>query len=622
MSHSTVRSVCRNVTVWGSCGVLVLLSAWVNAQDVPDQAASTAPARHWEPFWGKRVTGYLKAADGTSLRYSVLLPKGEGKYPVILKYSGYDSGSIGGSAYLADDETFSVGLDKALLEHGYAVMGVSARGTGCSQGQFDFLGRAYGTDGRDAVEFAAAQPWSTGAIGMANWSWAGMSQLKTAAERPLHLKAIAPGMALGEPRGDSWAPGAVPAPEFVTGWHWYLDQRWKAVRASAETEKDARCLAQLDRNDTNVRKVSLMVQLATHPLRDAWIESRSIRAHTDQIQVPILSMEAWQDEAVMAREGYYHETVDPKRLYIVQTNGQHDLYESLHFRDKLIRFFDRFVKGEQNGFDKQPRVEIWQETTAASHDEHAINEQATPGWTIQRGSFPVAVTPAAFVLGEGHRLVRDGAPGGEPDEYRYPVAGPDVNTYEVDNAWGDQKPGWKEGSVAYTSPPLADDMVVYGPASADLWLSTSLGPDADVQVTLTQVLADGQEVYVQRGWLRLSARQLDASRSTALRPWLLDTPESIQPLYPDEPVLGRVELSPFSHVFRKGSQVRIWIDAPGRTGGYGFDSFSLPAVNKVLHDGQHPSRLMLGVLGGVTVPTTQPPCGSLLKQPCRPDPLK
>jgi hypothetical protein len=167
---------------------------------------------------------------------------------VILNYSGYDPGAIGGATYLRNDSAMSTSLDRTLLEHGYAVMGVNARGTGCSEGGFDFLARSYGTDGADAVEWAAAQPWATGAIGMANWSWAGMSQVATASERPPHLKAIAPGMVLTDPRLDSWALGGVPSPGFITGWWDFLHYRWLAVRKSAVAEHDDRCVAQADLN--------------------------------------------------------------------------------------------------------------------------------------------------------------------------------------------------------------------------------------------------------------------------------------------------------------------------------------------------------------------------------------
>src|SRR4029077_18126567 len=190
----------------------------------PPTSVADAP-KH--AFWARRLTGYFPTADGVPLRYSVLLPKGNGSFPTILLYSGYETGQIGGAAYLNNDVTFSVDLDQTLVEHGYAVIGVNARATGCSEGApFDFLGAKYGEDGRDAVEFAARQSWSNGAVGMVGWSWAGMSQLATAALRPMHLKAVAPGMVIGEVRLDNGAPGGVPNFAFAAGWHQYLHQRW------------------------------------------------------------------------------------------------------------------------------------------------------------------------------------------------------------------------------------------------------------------------------------------------------------------------------------------------------------------------------------------------------------
>jgi putative CocE/NonD family hydrolase len=135
--------------------------------------------------------------------------QGQGPFPVIVNYSGYDPGSIGGAAYMNDNTAMSVNLDRSLVQAGYAVVGVNARGTACSEGQFEFLSMLYGQDGRDAIEWIATQPWANGSVGMANWSWAGMS-ISTAAEQPPHLKAIAPGMVLGDARLDSWFMEAFP----------------------------------------------------------------------------------------------------------------------------------------------------------------------------------------------------------------------------------------------------------------------------------------------------------------------------------------------------------------------------------------------------------------------------
>ena len=586
---------------------------------LPPVASYTPQVVNHAPFWGRRLTGYFTTRDGTRLRWSVLLPMGKGPFPTVVNYSGYDPGAIGGTAYLRDDTAMSVNLDRTLVEHGYAVFGVNARGTACSEGVFDFLGPDYGRDGRDAIEFVAAQLWSTGAVGMANWSWAGMSQIATASERPPHLKAIAPGMVLGDVRLDSWFPGGVPAPAFVAGWWNYLHSRWASAEASAKAEGDARCLAQVARNRVTAEPHNLSTIIVQHPLRDPFIEVRRLAARTGQIAVPVLSMESFQDEAVTSREGYYQDTLDPARLWMVQTNGGHDLYESTRFRALLVAFLDRFVKGEANGFDAGPHMRVWVEGTSSDVD-HARQEHLAPGFEITGARYPIPAAPRRFALSGNGALIMDGPGEGGPDAYAYPLPGPAVDTDPDGDRWAPLPSDWRRGSLAFTSQPLAGTMLAYGPASADLWVS-SFATDADLQVTLTEVRPDGQEMFVQRGWLRLSDRAQDDSRATELRPWPIDSPETMAALTPGEPVLGRVELTKLAHAFRPGSRIRLWIDTPSALGGYGFAPTSLPAVNRIWHDPGHPSRLVLGTIDAGAVPPQRPNCGTVLKQPCRPDPM-
>lgn len=591
------------------------------AQTPPDELAP--PVKHQKPFFARRLTGYLPTADGTQLRYSALLPKGKGPFPVIVNYSGYDPGSIGGSAYMDDNTAMSVNLDRSLVEAGYAVVGVNARGTACSEGQFEFLARSYGEDGRDAIEWIAAQPWSNGAVGMANWSWAGMSQLATASEQPAHLKAIAPGMALGDAQLDSWAPGGVPAPGFVDGWWGYLHSRWAAAQASATSEHDTRCLAQIAQNLVTAEKNRVPSILLRHPLRDDYIEIRHLAARTGRITVPVFSMEAFQDEAVISRQGYYHDTLDPTRLWYLQVNGAHDLYASVLWRRQLIAFFDRFVKGKANGFEATPHVQVWGESTLTGPSD-GLFENLTPGFRMASPTYPLAVTPRAFALDAGGKLVANGAAGAGQDSMAYPVAGPAVQGEFDRDSWGPLDARWQQGSLAFTTPPLDADFLGYGSGAADLWVAIG-SANADLQVTLTEVRPDGQEVYVQRGWLRLADRAQDEKLSTPLRPWPIDRPESMAAMVPGVPALARVEIQKFAHAFRKGSRIRMWIDTPSQFGGYLFAPHSVPTTVTVLHDSAHPSRLLLGEAAASSLvgalPAARPACGSVVHQPCRVDPL-
>jgi predicted acyl esterase len=172
--------------------------------------------------------------------------------------------------------------------------------------------------------------------------------------------------------------------------------------------------------------------------------------------------------------------------------------------------------------------------------------------------------------------------------------------------------------VAYTTEPLAEDLVVAGPASLDLWLS-STATDTDIQATLTEVRPDGQETYVQRGWLRASHRAEDPERSTEVRPYQTHLQADAAPLTPGEVVDARVELFPTGQVFRKGSSLRVYVEAPTLFSGlWGFVSLPVPAVNTIV-TGE--SSIALPLIDGFEAPTPEPSCAALDNQPCRDNPF-
>ena len=152
----------------------------------------------------------------------------------------------------------------------------------------------------------------------------------------------------------------------------------------------------------------------------------------------------------------------------------------------------------------------------------------------------------------------------------------------------------------------------------DLWLK-STATDADLEVNLTEVRADGQETLVQSGWLRASHRKLRAD-ATELRPVKSHYLADLEPLVPGEWTPVRVEIMPFAHVFRAGSRIRISVDTPGDSRAQW--RFILleqedTEVHTIAHDAVRPSSVVLPVIPGVEVPTPQPACTALRGQPCR-----
>lgn len=573
------------------------------------------------PFWARRITGYLLTDDGHRLRYSVLLPRGSGRAPVVLSINGYDAGSIGGAAYLQGRTSMSLDLDRRLVEAGYAVMGLNAAGTGCSEGPLEYTRPQLGRHGAQAVEFAAAQPWSDGKVGMVGSSYGGSAQLAVAQQRPAHLRAIAPGMPLTDYR-DALMPGGVPQPGFITPFRVGFRAWWSEVVAqTAKEEGDARCLQQVARNLAGEDENSVMHLFLAHPLRDAHMDSFDLARDAGRIAVPVLALEAFQDQAITPRSSHYQSRLRSELLWQVQSNGRHDLYFATAFHSTLLRFLDRFVKGQDNGFERETaRTTVWMEAHDDGGDGFARRVSAQPLWVVRREAIgPEDLRPIEFHLTPGKAL-SGSMVAGPADAFDYPGTGIAVNDLAGNTNWGPLPADWAATSLAFTSAPLASDMMVYGPGSADLWVAATAG-DADLQVTLTEVRSDGQEMYVQRGWLRLSNRALDEARSTPLLPIHVEQAERPMPLLPGRPVLARVEIQKMGHYFRKGSRLRIWIDRPAQTGGLVFDPFTQRQRIHLLHTARHDSLVRLGVLDGVQGPPAYPECGKVMLQPCRPDPL-
>jgi predicted acyl esterase len=609
---------------------LVSLQAPAQAQDVGlDPDTGLPAARPFEfpelgttaQFWSQRLTGYIATADGTRLRYSVLLPKGQGRFPVVMTVNGYDAGSIGGSAYLKNKTSMAVDLDRRLVEAGYAVMGVNTAGTGCSDGRLEYTRPQLGQHGAEAVEFAAAQAWSNGNVGMVSASYGGSSQLAAAQLQPPHLRAIVPGVPLMDYR-DALMPGGVPQPGFVTPFRMVFRGFWSdLVARTAKEEGDTQCLNQVEKNLEAEETNSIMNLYVSHPLRDDYMNSFDLARNADRIKVPVLSFESFQDQAITSRGGHYHARLDPAKLWQFQSNGRHDTYFAEAFQATAIRFLDRFVKGRDNGFERDtPRTTVWMETTGAGTTPLEMRASPQPRWVVQRGSIrPGDLAVKEFHLGTGGVLAGQPVPGAA-DGFDAPGAGVAVNDVAGNSFWGPLPADWKTTSLAYTSAPLAEDTMIYGPGSADLWLEAN-GGDADIQVTVTELRPDGQETYVQRGWLRLPNRGLDTARSTPLLPVHLERPDQALPLLPGRPVFARVEINKVGHYFRKGSRLRVWIDTPAQSGGMLFDTYSMKQRVHVLHNAKYDSLVRFGVLKDVKGPQSYPACGTLLLQPCRPDPL-
>jgi predicted acyl esterase len=183
----------------------------------------------------------------------------------------------------------------------------------------------------------------------------------------------------------------------------------------------------------------------------------------------------------------------------------------------------------------------------------------------------------------------------------------------------DWRPVPTGAGLAYVTEPLDSDTVVLGSGSVDVWLRSS-ARDVDLEVTISEIRPDGQEMYVQSGWLRASHRALDDEASTRLEPVHSHTRADTAPLPRERFTLVRVPVFPFGHAFRTGSRIRLTIQAPGgNRPRWEFATVEADGevVNSIVHSATRPSRVVLPVVDGIDVTSPLPACPSLRGQPCR-----
>jgi hypothetical protein len=145
-------------------------------------------------------------------------------------------------------------------------------------------------------------------------------------------------------------------------------------------------------------------------------------------------------------------------------------------------------------------------------------------------------------------------------------------------------------------------------------------PDADLQVTVSEVRPDGRETFVQSGWLRASNRKLDRAKSTRLEPVLSLRKSDAAPLPKGEWSKITVPLYYQGHMYRAGSSIRVTVSAAGGDQPVWAFAETVPTATariSVAHSPQMPSRLLLPVVGGISAPTGLPPCPGLRGEPCR-----
>ncbi len=477
--------------------------------DTSDALRSASPPRHEVET---RLGVWIPARDGVQLSANLWLPlpatgDADPRFPAVLEMIPY------GKDNWRRDADVARGV--YLAQRGYALCRLDVRGTGSSGGvALDEYTDAETRDGYDAVEWLAAQPWCTGAVGMWGISYGGFTSIQVAKLQPPHLRAIAPIQATDDRyRTDvHYVGGCVTASE--------LSQYAVSQVAMNAMPPDPAIVGD-DWKQMWATRLD-----ATPPWLFEWLRRQhdgpywrhgSLAPDYDAIEAAVLNVGGWMDSYVDAAMRMQAACRAPSRTIV--GNWVHGLPSSatpgpnLDELHEIVRFFDRWLKELPNGADREPAI-TWFEREYAEPEPFPV---AWPGRWRAATAYPhPAAAPRAWAFAGGElplvgRLVDapDG-PGGV-DRYRHR---PTVGTRAA-LSWGaggppnglarDLRPDEGLGPT-YTSGPLELPLEILGVPAVVLHLAVS-APVATAVVRLADVAPDGTSAQVSAGILNLTHRR-------------------------------------------------------------------------------------------------------------------
>ncbi len=605
-------------------------------------------------------------------------------YPTLIEYSGYGyanpAGPENGIAVLAN-----------LM--GFAVVDVNMRGTGCSGGAYDFFEPLQNLDGYDVIETIANQPWVLGnKVGMLGISYGAISQLFTAQTQPAGLEAIAP-LSTIDATATTLYPGGILNTGFAVAWAEQRQQNaepaspghgqaWATTRIE---EGDQTCAAN---QALHGEAANLLDKIKANSSYDpAVADPLDPVTFVRKINVPTFMACQWEDEQTGGHcADLAHHFTGTSRKWFTFTNGAHvDSLDPYTF-DRLYDFLELYVAHQApivnaavihaaapviyqeamglpktdvvtlpadpiqeqltyesalSAFEALPSIRVLFDNGAGTSPTGSTTAgDPYPGFEDSFSSFPIPGTKAqSWYLGSGGALTGKQPTAEGVDSYTSDASATPLTDFGANTGsgglWGNASEwewNWAQpaagSAVSYVSPPLTTNTTAIGGGAVHLWVKSST-PDVDFQATVSEVRPDGNETFVQDGWLRASERRLATTEKNMFK----QTPTLLQPiptfLASDEEPMPADEFVPVTiplyfegHVYRAGSRIRVTIAAPNGTQpvwSFGqTEPAGTTATESIAFSPNMPSSLTLPIVSGVSVPTALPACPSLRNEPCRP----
>ncbi len=493
--------------------------------------------------------------DGLVLRADIFRPVAEGRYPALMSYGPYGKG-------LAFQEGYKTAWDIMAKENpdvlagstnqyqnwevvdpekwvcdGYVCIRVDSRGAGRSPGYLAHNNKRETRDFHDCIEWAAVQPWCSGKVGLNGISYYASNQWRAAASQPPHLAAICAWEGWNDAYRESHRHGGI-ACTFRKNWQEMqvktvqhgVGERGKKHPVTGELACGPETLSEAD---LVKNREDMWLAVLERQTDSDWYRERS--ADLSRVKVPLLSAGNWGGQGLHPRgntEGYVDAA--SKQKWLEMHGGSHWAPFYTDYGVGLQKqFFDHFLKGVDNGWEKRQAVQL-----QVRHPGEKFVERFENEWPIARTCWThFYLDPASMGLSDR------------------PTAADATLAYD---AMGD--------GATFSTQALEHATEITGPIALKLFISSST-VDADIFAVLRVFDPAGKEVVFQgaldphtpvaQGWLRASHRKLDAKRTLPYRPY--HTHDEKQLLVPGEVVELDVEIWPTCIVVPKGYRIALSI---------------------------------------------------------------
>jgi predicted acyl esterase len=542
---------------------------------------------------------HIAMPDGVRLTAQIWRPDAAGTFPAVLGYHPYASeaqtapitpsaisavahfnpGQEGGNGWIeAGDPNF-------YARRGYVYVLVNVRGTGESEGVYQYLSHQEAQDGYDVVEWIAAQTWCDGGVGMFGVSYFARIQYFVAATQPPHLKCLFAPWASSDQYRDVFYQGGILSKDWPIYWgrsslrntryespvvggltDEELQERLAPLRADPDIAQDPELAAVLADPHRPTHRFILDV-LLNDRYTDFW-QQRTF--DYEKIQVPVYLGGDWANYGLHlpgAFRTWAALSHVPRRMIVGPTAYLDRPLSQLQYES--LRWYDTWLKGMDVGLDQDPPISVfvmgtgrWKEST---------------DWPLPETRW----TP--FYLHEKGRLW---------EREHFP--------YEGSSSYSDSP--WGREFLEFSTSPLVEETEVIGPMLLRLYASTT---DEEVLwfVSVRQIDPDGVESILTRGWLRGTHRAVDEA---AGKPWLPYHPHQERlPIVPGKVERYDIPIVPTANLFRPGSRLKIKIAGVDDESTNSLQAIAgghirrrLPSRVTVFHNQEFPSELLVPVTSG------------------------